>query len=329
MIKFRDAGYCNLKLLLIICVVYGHWIEPFVREEPMLLAQYRMIYLFHMPLFAWLSGLFLKSGGACIRTVKRTLPVYLICQTAAVLLGNGQVRWHTPWWHLWYLLSTVCWAGAAWLWFRFGKGRGGWLILVLSLAAGCLAGEARWLSRVMSGSRTVVFFPYFWLGVLTPGDISREKLRVPSLAVLGAMGGVMAWVWENAGTVFLYQAAPFGSVENGPLLRLGCYGTGFALGMMVLAWLPGRRFRFTRMGADTMAVYLLHGVIVGWLRRYELPVWGYLPAALGLIGVIDGLFRWHGCLYGVVETERRRRLWRPWKRSMRNTEKWSINSWSA
>lgn len=326
MVKLRDAGYCNVKLFLLFCVIWAHWMEPYTGREPVLLALYRGIYLVHMPLFAFLSGLFLKGEGDCVRSVKRSLPLCLCCQTAAVILGQGMVKWHTPWWHLWYLLSTVYWSGLAWLWFRFGSGRGGGLFLMLSVAAGCFAGNIPWLTRGLSGSRTVVFFPYFWLGVLLPRNIPRETLRLPSLAVLGMMWGVLNWVWEGASPVFLYQAAPFGAVSDGPLLRLGCYGAGLGLGMVILAWMPGKRCPFTRMGADTMALYLLHGPIVAALRHWELPVWGYPVAAAALMVALDGLLRWRSSLYGITEKKRRCTPWPGWKRSTQNTENRSTDS---
>lgn len=320
MVKLRDAGYCNLKLLLICSVVYGHWIEPWIWSEPVLREQYRLIYLVHMPLFAFLSGLFLTGKKSCVRTFGRSLGLYLLCQTLAVLLGSGEVKWHTPFWHLWYLLSLAFWTGLAWLWFRFGRGRGAGVILTLALAVGCFAGDVPWLGRLMSGSRTVVFFPYFWLGVITKPDISREKLRLPGL--LGLIPAVMAALWlrENTGVTFLYHAAPFGRMAAGAAARLACYVAGFGLGLLLLAWIPGKRFPFTRAGADTMAVFLVHGPVVAALRVRELPVWGYLPASMGLVWVIYQIFRWYGGLYGIVPEERRRIRWRRLEKHTKNTE---------
>ena len=109
MVKLRNAYYCNLKLFLIWLVIFGHLIEPDIGTSPGLYELYRLIYLFHMPLFVFLSGLFLRDSQGCIRQLRRMLPIYLICQIIAVALG--QTRWHTPWWILWYLLSLCCWLG--------------------------------------------------------------------------------------------------------------------------------------------------------------------------------------------------------------------------
>ena len=42
MVKMREANYCNLKLLLIFLVVYGHWIELSIHDSEILMLQYRM-----------------------------------------------------------------------------------------------------------------------------------------------------------------------------------------------------------------------------------------------------------------------------------------------
>ena len=101
MVKWREANYCNLKLLLIFLVVYGHWIEPYIHQDEALLSQYRFIYFFHMPVFVFLSGLFLSDAAGCIRQVKRLAPIYIVCQGTAVLMGAA-TRVDKPYWVLWY-----------------------------------------------------------------------------------------------------------------------------------------------------------------------------------------------------------------------------------
>ena len=123
MVKLREAQYCNLKFFLIFLVVYGHLIEPRIGDSAILLVQYRWIYLIHMPLFSFLSGLFINQEKDCKAQFTKTFPLYIFLQTVAVLIGNGAIKPITPFWHLWYLLSYCTWICFAWLWFRFGKGK--------------------------------------------------------------------------------------------------------------------------------------------------------------------------------------------------------------
>ncbi len=119
MVKMREANYCNLKLFLIFLVVYGHWIELSIHYIEILMLQYRIIYSFHMPVFVFLTGLFLRRGADCIRQLKRLAPIYLSCQTGVMLCG---VDPREPYWILWYLFSTCIWATLGAVWFRTEKG---------------------------------------------------------------------------------------------------------------------------------------------------------------------------------------------------------------
>lgn len=116
-IKQREAFYCNIKLLLMFMVVYGHMIEGMIDNVEPLMQIYRVIYSVHMPLFLFLSGLFLKSRTGCRRQAKQMLLYYGVCQTAVVVLGRMagmQLRLYTPAWTLWYL---ACMAGVGWCWY--------------------------------------------------------------------------------------------------------------------------------------------------------------------------------------------------------------------
>lgn len=304
MVKLRSAQYCNLKLFLIYLVVYGHWIEPYIWTVPCLLTQYRWIYAVHMPLFAFLSGLFTQKERDCANQIKRLLPLYLLLQMVAVLLGAAKPL--TPWWTLWYLLSCCAWMGAAWLWFRFCRGKGGWLILLGAVLFGCVAGYIPEIGREMSASRTIVFFPYFWAGLLCRAGYPYKKLLPAGLLCLFLAAVLMNAFGERIPTVFFYHAAAFGSVENGFWLRLVCYGIGGCLCLFLLTAAPDRRFPFTRAGADTMPVYLLHAPLVLLLRKTEMPGYAYPVLAAVLIYLIYKLGQWRGSAYGIVPGERRR-----------------------
>lgn len=300
MVKLRNAYYCNLKLFLIVLVVWGHWMEPKIWSDPGVMTRYRWIYLVHMPLFAFLSGLFLQTRADCLRQLRRTLPTYVIAQGFAMVLLGGAVRWDTPFWHLWYLLSLSCWLALGWLWLRLGREKWGLFLLAVSLAAGCLAGFVPWIGRRWSLSRSIVFFPWFFLGLLLKPDFPWHKLRLPALAGLVLAVGLVHR--ESIPVTFLYQAAPYQRPEQA-LSRLTCYLLALLIGLFMLAWCPRRRFPFTRAGTDTMPVYLSHGFVVGSLRE-SLPEPDLLWSA-ALIFLIFQLCRWRAIPCGIIPGERR------------------------
>ncbi len=324
MVKLRDARYCNLKLLLIFLVVYGHLIEPGTSQSVVLMAQYKGIYLFHMPLFSFLSGLFLKDDKACAHQFKRILPVYLLLQALMVCVGKATV-W-TPHWHLWYLLSYSAWAGLGWLWFRFLNGKGKYLILAGSILIACLAGLCPYIGRGFSLSRTLVFLPYFWAGLICAPKSDWKKLRKFSLPALTiVIAGMVLWGAQISAD-FFYQATPYGAAKCGIALRLLCYLLGASLSILLLAWVPSRRFPFTRAGADTLPAYLIHAPIVSNIRNYDIPWPWHLLIAAGILYIIYRFLQWHSRLYGIVPTERRGSRCLPFKKSTKHTRSRSIDS---
>lgn len=326
MIKLREANYCNLKLFLIFLVIYGHLIEPRIWESDILMAQYKWIYLIHMPLFCFLSGLFVNREKDCSVQLVRMFPLYLLLQTVAVLFGNGMVKPLTPWWILWYLLSYCLWLGLAWLWFRFCKRRGNIFILICAIIVGCLAGLVPCIGREFSLSRILVFFPYFWAGVIMKPSFNWKRLRLVGIFAFAVAFVIMFYLGNDIPVAFLYQATPYES-EKGVMLRLICYLLGGLLGLFLLSVSPNRRLPFSKMGANTMPAYLLHAPIVLCLRELDIPWQFNIIIAAAFLCITYMLTRWRGNLYGIVSTERRDNSWQPFKKSMKNMPSRCIDSY--
>ena len=323
MVKLRDARYCNLKLLLIFLVIYGHLIEPQIANSRLLMVQYKGIYLFHMPLFCFLSGLFLKDGKACAHQFKKALPLYLLFQGVAVCFGAKPL---IPYWHLWYLLSYSLWLGFGWFWFRFFGRKGKIIILFVSVLIGCLAGLCPYIGRTLSLSRTLVFLPYFWMGLICKPSFPWERLRAFSFIAFVAVIALSALWIDQIPVEFLYQATPYSELDSGVILRLLCYLLGALLCIVLLALIPSRRFPFTKLGADTLPAYLIHAPIVSNIRKLDIPWFCHLPIAGAILYGTYKLLQWHSGLYGIVPTERRGSRCLPFKRSTKHMPSPSIDS---
>ncbi len=269
MVKLRQAKYCNLKLFLIFLVVFGHLIEPMGHWL------YRYIYAFHIPAFALVSGVFSKKNQ--LAQAKKLFLWYIILQSIYVLSGKTSI-W-TPYWHLWYLLSNVCWLLLGRLLARFERHKR--LILSCAILTGCAIGMVPQAGRFLSLSRTVVFFPYYWLG----NCLSAKKERKGS-KIAGGFGALLALsllFLVEIPTTFFYHASAYTDVKQGLFLRAVCYLIGFAICFFLLIFTPDRRFGFTKMGADTLGVYLFHAPFILLLRRqaFSIPVCALI--GIGLI----------------------------------------------
>ena len=328
-IKERDSYYCNLKLFLLFLVVYGHAIEGSIDSSETAAQLYRTIYAVHMPLFLFLSGLFLKDGTSCLRQMKQMFFYYGVIQSVTVMVGRAagaSLSLGTPVWHLWYLLSLGCMAAWGWCFYELA-GRFIWLnrgivkigLIALAILGSCLVGECSAIGRWMSLSRTICFLPYFLAGIFCPREIPWERWGSRMLGLAGLMCFSVIYLnWGCSMPVELfYQADSYQAVgvpETGAFLRLLYLCMGFALGAFLQAFTPRRRFPFSKVGADTLWIYLLHAPLVklfGYLGIAEQvgPLVS-LFVAVFVILLLYKLFQWRHPLYAlptVKNLEQKRR----------------------
>lgn len=255
MIKMREARYCNIKLLLIFLVIYGHLIEPQINQNIIVSIQYKFIYLFHMPMFSFLSGLFIKDCRFCTIQLKKTMLLYMGLQTLVFICSGGTIDLSYPCWILWYLLSLSYWLCFVLMWMKLLKGKYGLVILIISIIVGCAVGYVSFIDRRFSLSRTLVFFPYFWLGVMLGYKTEWKKYRFKGVVTL--VFGILITILteKHLTTNFLYQAEPYDAIQNGTILRLACYIIGVSAIIFLLAWIPDKRFIFTKAGGQHTKPY--------------------------------------------------------------------------
>lgn len=130
---------------------------------------------------------------------------------------------------------------------------------MLALFIGSVAGYINIIGREFSLSRTIVFFPYFWLGAICDSRVNWKKFRTAGLVALLIGIMIVYFIGDKLQVTFLYHADPYSNMENGSYLRLLCYFIGFLLGFFLLTWTLDKRFPFTKAGANTMPAYIAHG----------------------------------------------------------------------
>src|SRR5688572_26292294 len=168
----RASKLDNVKLFLIVLVVVGHAIEPVIGASRVLKALYDFIYVFHMPLFVGLAGHFARAELKAEdrrKLLATTLLPYLLFQLLYRALdvftsANGTFAYQpmTPYWILWFLFSLLWWRAS--LPFVLHVRWAPAVVVIVAL----LAGATPQVSYFFSLSRTLVFFPFFLLGHLTP-----------------------------------------------------------------------------------------------------------------------------------------------------------------
>lgn len=276
----RQLGYDNVKFLLILLVVMGHFLRPFLggsSENILSRGIYLWIYSFHMPLFLFISGLFAhryrREESCNWRRIAALCAIgFLLKGTIALsklVMGQG---WH---YHIfydtgipWFLFILAWYQLLSWL-FRQTDGR---LVTLVMLAAALLAGYVPWISNFLYLSRVLVFAPFYFAGqTLDPQRLMRALHRLP-IRIAGS-GTLILWAvlcaqWRGLFRLqrlfsarFSYEEIPI--TDCGPLHRLLCLLISAALGLAILSVIPNCSLGpFTRFGRKTMQIYFWHRPIL-------------------------------------------------------------------
>lgn len=273
-----DPYFSNAKFILICLVVLAHGMEPVPAGNHVIHILYKLIYLFHMPVFIFISGYF--SARQQKMKLGKLLLQYAVFQIIYVLVGTALTPGRrfdigydlfVPFWVLWFHLSLVTWKLLIPYTLRCFRGFSMVFLLCLAVAAGYTP-----LGLGLSLSRTLVFAPFFLLGYLAKDRHIQRMKNLPawfgSLVFLFSVI-ILAYVVEPPdrllyGSTSYDQLGYFGA--EGAIYRLLVFLWSLILGVSFLSLVPKRKQLITRLGANTMQVYLFHGLPLLWLRTAEI-----------------------------------------------------------
>lgn len=284
----RDYGFDNIRFVLMFCVILGHLLE--FCQVWCGSTLYRLIYLFHMPCFLFLSGYFTKDSPSTFRLCKQIVQ-YIIFQTAYLCfarycLGEDvSFQYTTPYWILWYFLVSILYPvflhG-----YRLGSpGKRSAAVVIASLLA-LLTGFDESVGYYLSLSRLIAFQPFFLLGYWWRNEAASiktflHKTRRRTVFLYGsillglAVSAVYALKADIANQI-LYRSLPYSS----GLYSFFHRAAGFLLAFVWILFFmlvfrhvfPMRIPLISRIGANTLPVYLFHGFIMRILRFFHPPI---------------------------------------------------------
>ncbi|MBN9190714.1 MAG: acyltransferase family protein [Microbacterium sp.] len=296
----------NARFACIVLVVLGHATQRLTYDSDIAQSLYLLIYAFHMPAFAIISGYFSKGGPPAKRQMARlitdiVLP-YLIFEslwtlTKYIVEGQADPNLTKPSWTLWFLLALGIFrlvlpylAVVRWplLW-----------TVVISIGAGYLPN----IDSTLSLSRTLGLLPFFTLGwwlnehdvVERLGLLRRRPWWSFAAAVAAfAAAGWIAWFfvdpWRdvNLSQWMFYDdaySALGGTQWWAGGVRLALMAVALVLCAAFFVLVPRRMRWWTHFGQYTMYVYLLHSFVLypfresGLLRGLD-PTWVWLPIVI-------------------------------------------------
>ena len=261
-VKERSPLFDNIKIVLIILVLFGHALEEISLENGYGIIR-ACIYSFHMPVFIFISGYFSVGGGASESKkiiVNCGIP-YFIFNTIYVIWTERTffVNVFLPRYIFWYFFSLLIWRLSI---NDLKKIKG---LLLWALLLGLYIGAIREADRFMSISRIIAFFPYFIIGSMLDEERVRQIRRVPKwYAILVSLLMVSTVIllhinslvpvksYEN---IQCYNASGMSNLQ-GVLIRIFSYGVGFMATLCMINLISDKKRWYTKYGSRTAAIYV-------------------------------------------------------------------------
>lgn len=301
----RDYYFDNLKGFLIFMVVFGHILENIsgniVDSEYLVL----VIYLFHMPLFTFVSGYFARrSNRSTQEKVTSTIKIYIIAQIAYTLfykfiinVDDIKLKILYPHWTLWYLLSLTCWYIIA----DYIKDSKKWIIG--SIIASLLIGLDTTVGGFVSISRTVFFLPFFIAGYSMDKqciDKIMTKKRIIFIVCFIILG--ISYVLKHEIPVdALYEYCDykwhFEITTQGLIIRIFHYIAAFITGAGVMALTSKNKTFWAFYGRNSLIVYLIHAAVIKVVSDFKIvnvydktSAFIYTIVVLAIVALITHLY---------------------------------------
>ena len=152
----------------------------------------------------------------------------------------------------------------------------------------------------MSLSRAIVFFPFFLAGfygkeygkIVFPQcfgvTISHKQiLRVTTATVAVGIAILLFEYRKGIKVSWLYQAAAYEKWHYNAAIRLGAIICAVLMIHFLCVCTPNRKIPFvTKLGQNTMPVFLLHGFVIRLLKYYPIPVMKQSPVLWSVLLIV-------------------------------------------
>lgn len=286
----RSAYWDSVKFILIFLVVYTHTVSPFRSDSPFNTAIYNFVYLFHMPLFIFISGRFshIHDRKRFLYKTWQLVETYIVFQllfTSFSFLSGKSVTLSNltkPNWVFWYLLSLAYWRLMVYYipqkWLQQRK-RGLLLSIFISLAVGYLP-----VGYHFAIHRTLSFLPFFVMGYYsTDIDLHKYINKIPSYIAIGIL--IITFVLIIVTLKYNYAyilhcpykdwvTIPAFMMTTFPVSRCLFICIVVILSVMVLK-LVRPNSHFAKWGERTLFIYIYHTLALKLL--FQLIFRNYLP----------------------------------------------------
>lgn len=268
----RVALWDNLKFILILFVVIGHFVDMYIKA-PTFQSIFIFIYAVHMPLFILIAGFFHKDERIAVKVA-----TYLACGFLLKIIlhvANQAFGWEIDFYLFtsndvsWFMFAMAAYILITYLIRELNKK----LILLIVFIVACFASYDNTMGDFLSWGRIVTFFPFYLLGsILNPNfflRVKRHRWSYPAgFVIITLWGGCCYYFVEY---VYKYRLMFTGHI---PFSELPFEGAGvltrlfatFISVILCIGWIllvpSGKIPLISTWGQRTLQVYFWHYLVL-------------------------------------------------------------------
>jgi fucose 4-O-acetylase-like acetyltransferase len=323
----RIYYYDNVKGVLIFLVILGHLFETYYDVSPVAKTGFVFIYLFHMPLFIFVSGIF--SKGLTDRNnhfrIERSINLLILC-VILLLVSRGlkTIILGVPFDYNFLTINSAAWflfALAVWAGFTFLiKDIKPIVVISCALALSLYVGYLSFNTDFLVFSRVIVFYPFFLLGYYFDAHAIKKIVRKGWFLPAVVIAVVVIWILYNYQSLALIRPSLTGRNNYemslgpysvlGPLVRLIYYPCTVLAGIIILNLIPRGKTFLSNYGERTLQIFFLQALFMPIFQGTFISVWVketiphysiLLILMACLLYIIFGLSIWKGFFDGILK----------------------------
>lgn len=283
----RNPYWDNIRFFLILTVVIGHFVDINTNKSELCRATYLFIYIFHMPLFIFISGFFSKNTLLEKKKVfKKAIYYFTLFLTYKFFIFvlssffNKKLPTFLPFSESgipWFILASSIWL----ILFYYLKDIKLFPLFIISILIGSLIGYDKTTQDFLCWSRVLVFLPFFAIGYhLTQDKIDnflehKKSFRFIALIILVISAFL---IYKNIGHLYKYRGYftarnPFNILINGQygwLIRITVTFISFYFILLILLIIPRKKNHFSYIGSKTLQIYFWHYPVLYSINKLKI-----------------------------------------------------------
>lgn len=276
----RSRYWDSLKIVMIFIVVYGHMIETCVDNSQFNQAMYNFIYMFHMPLFVFISGRFshVKDPNKYLSRLLAIIETYFVfqlirCLNSLITIGHLSLFPDIliPKGILWYLACLLLWRIIVFILKEELLKQYKWYVLILFLVSGLGIGFI-----IIPNGTLIRFFTlglFFFMGYYSNEQYIKTYLNIiPVWSALALLSGIWMLVYILLSIdirSIIYFGSYYDNLPISPLYyfggRLFLYIYAIVVGCLIMRIVYTKPI-LSKYGNCTLAIFMYHIFIIMALR---------------------------------------------------------------